>query len=631
MKWNDKEQDRSRLFTRRASLIAGGKLALLATLVGRMYYLQILQSDRYQKLAEDNRINLRLLAPPRGLILDRHGTPIASNQQNYRVVLVAEETADINLSLDALSELIPLAERDRRRILREAKRKRSFVPVLVRDNLSWEEVSRIEVNALKLPGLSIEAGLTRSYPYGETTTHVVGYVAPVSEQELTGDPLLELPELRIGKSGVERFHDLDLRGNAGTSQVEVNALGRVIRELSRDEGKPGRTIGLTLDIGLQNLVMARLAKQESASAVVMSVADGEVLALASHPSYDPAAFARGLTGQEWQDLLNHPRQALNNKAIAGQYPPGSTFKTMTALAALESGLLTPSHRVSCPGHFELGTTRFHCWKHEGHGSLDMLQGICQSCDVYFYDVARRVGMERISAMSRRFGLGSDLGFDLPGVRTGLIPSNEWKRASTGEAWQPGDTVNLGIGQGYITVTPLQLATMAARIASGRAVVPRLTRELIGSDRVAEKVIEEAPDLGISPASLAVIRAGMDAVSNDIVHGTARNKDQRIAEPSMHMAGKTGSAQVKRITQYERDHKLFDQKKWPWKDRHHALFIAFAPVQAPAYCCSVVVEHGMGGASAAAPIARDILLEAQTRDILRRGPVDRLAGASTTKG
>jgi penicillin-binding protein 2 len=462
--------------------------------------------------------------------------------------------------------------------------------------------------------------------------------------------MLELPELRIGKSGVERFHDLDLRGSAGTSEVEVNVLGRVVRELSREEGKPGRTIGLSLDVGLQNLLMARLANaplerlqaqeterrrhdpatasmlqeerqrildgktsEQGAAAVLMSVADGQVLALGSLPTFDPAGFGRGLTGPEWHDLLESG--ALTNKAIAGQYPPGSTFKVVIALAALESGLISSSHRFVCPGVFKLGNVDFHCWKHEGHGAIDMQNAITQSCDVFFFNCAHTIGIERIAAMAKRLGLGSDLGFDMPGVRAGLVGTDQWKRATVGQAFTPGDTVNLGIGQGYISVTPLQLATLAARIASGRAVSPRLTREIVDGANRQETEAIEAPDLGISPANLALVRAGMDGVSNGD-RGTARGKDERIAEASMRMAAKTGSAQVKRITQQMRDSKNTDPMKWPWKYRDHALFISFAPVQAPAYCCAVVVEHGAHGAWGA-PIARDLLLEAQTRDVLKR--------------
>ena len=611
--WKDKDQDRGRLFGRRAAVLAGGKMLLLSTLVGRMYYLQVVESDKYQKLAEDNRINLRLLAPPRGVIYDRHGEILAHNQQNYRVVVVPEQVSDVTLALDALSEVIEVPDFVRRRVMREIRRKRSFVPVTVRDNLTWEEVSRIELNATSLPGMQIEVGLTRAYPFGPAVVHAAGYVAAVAEQDLTGDPLLELPDMRIGKSGIERQHDQALRGTAGTSHVEVNAFGRVIRELSRDEGRPGKALTLTLDMGLQSFANSRLASQESASAVCLSIPEGEILALASHPAYDPIPFGRGLTGIEWQELLHHPYGALNNKAIAGQYPPGSTFKMTVALAALESGMIQASHRVGCPGHFELGEVRFHCWKKGGHGGLDMVEAIAQSCDCYFYNIALKIGMERISAMARKLGFGGPTELDIPGERPGLVPSREWKKATTGESWQNGETVNLGIGQGYILTTPLQLAVMTARVATGLNIKPRLTRA-IGGVPVEAGVAES---LGLSPQNLAIVRRGMDQVVNG-PRGTAAKA--AIKQAGFEMAGKSGTAQVKRITQRDRDMKNIDSKKWEWKFRDHALFVSYAPVHAPRYVCAVIVEHGVGGSAVAAPICRDVLLEAQKRDIMKTGSV-----------
>jgi penicillin-binding protein 2 len=614
--WKDKDQDRGKLFTRRAALLAGGKMLLLSTLVGRMYYLQVVESDKYQKLAEDNRINLRLLAPPRGVIYDRHGEVLAHNQQNYRVVVVPEQVSDVTLALDALSEVIEVPDFVRRRVMREIRRKRSFVPVTVRDNLTWEEVSRIEVNSTSLPGMQIEVGLTRAYPFGPSVVHAAGYVAAVAEQDLTGDPLLELPDMRIGKSGIERQHDQVLRGTAGTSHVEVNAYGRVIRELNREEGRPGKALTLTLDMGLQSLANARLANHESATCVCLSIPEGEVLALASHPAYDPVPFGRGLTGAEWQELLHHPYGALNNKAIAGQYPPGSTFKMTVGLAALESGMISPSQRFSCPGHFVFGDQKFFChWhKYGGHGPVDMAEAIAKSCDVYFYNVALKIGMERISAMARRLGLGGPTELDIPGERPGLVPTREWKKATTGEIWHQGETVNLGIGQGYILTTPLQLAVMAARVATGLNIKPRLTRAIGGVP--VEAFIPES--LGLSPQNLAVVRAGMHWVVNR--EGGTAFRHARIKEAGFEMAGKSGTVQVKRITQRDRDMKNTDSKKWEWKYREHALFVSYAPIQAPRYACAVIVEHGVGGSGVAGPICRDVLLEAQKRDIMKTGGV-----------
>ncbi len=381
------DNERSKSFTRRTLLVGGGQAVLFAVLAGRMYYLQVVESDRYAMLAEDNRINLRLLPPPRGRIVDRFGVPLAVNQQNYRVVLVREQARDVKYTLDALAQVVELSEYDYERILREAKRKRAFVPVNVRDYLSWEEVSRIEVNAPDLPGVNIEVGQTRNYPYGESLTHVLGYVSSVSEHEQTGDPLLELPGFRIGKQGAEKQYDMQLRGSAGTSHLEVNALGRVIREVRREEGKPGRDLVLTLDAGLQTLVHERLKGERSAAAVVLDTVNGDVLALASSPGYDPNIFNTGLTRKTWNALAHNPLSPLTNKAIAGHYAPGSTFKMMVALAGLEAGI-SPETTAYCPGFMRLGNARFHCWKRGGHGRVNMYDGIKRSCAVFFYDLSR---------------------------------------------------------------------------------------------------------------------------------------------------------------------------------------------------------------------------------------------------
>ncbi|MSP67593.1 MAG: penicillin-binding protein 2 [Alphaproteobacteria bacterium] len=597
------DADRRKSFTRRATLLAGGKLLLAAPLAARLYYLQVQQSDQYTTLAEDNRINLRLLPPPRGRLLDRFGEPIATNQQNYRVVIVSEQTRSVEATLDALARLVEIDDHGRRRVLREVKRKRAFVPITVRDNLTWAEVARIEINAPDLPGVTIDVGLSRHYPFAASAAHVTGYVAPPSEAELTGDPLLELPDFRIGKNGVEKTFDERLRGKAGSLQVEVNAFGRVIRELTRREGARGQDHMLTLDMRLQEGIAQRLG-DDSAAVALMDVTDGSVLALVSTPGYDPSAFNKGLSHAHWRELSTNPRAPLVNKPIAGQYPPGSTYKTIVALAALESGM-SPSFTVSCPGYFDMGSHVFHCWKQGGHGSVDMHEGLVQSCDVYFYEVARRLGIDRIAEMSRRFGLGQPTGIELPGERGGLIPSREWKQAVTGISWQQGDTVNIGIGQGYITTTPLQLALATARIANGGfAITPRLTRPSAGAEppsRIA----------GVSDASLAFVRRAMGNVTNS-QRGTAYRS--RIPEPEFAMAGKTGTVQVRQISKAERATRLRKNDEKPWVERDHALFIGFAPVERPRFAVAVVVEHGGGGPAAAAPIARDVL-----RDVQRRAP------------
>lgn len=622
----NEDYSRFKTYTRRAALLAGGKTLLLGALAARMYDLQVLDRDKYATLAEDNRISLRLIPPPRGRILDRFGVPLAVNEQNYRVMLVAEKADDVEATLDKLGRIVRIPDEERARILEEVRTKRPFVPVLVRENLSWEKVSRVEVNAPELGGIKMDVGQTRAYPYGTDFAHVVGYVGPVSKADLeSDDPLLKLPGFRVGKSGMEERYDTRLRGEAGTSQVEVNAVGRTIRELSRTPGEPGDDLVLTLDAELQKRLQNRLSNERSASGVVMDTVTGDVLAMASVPSYDPSAFNLGMSSKTWRKLVNDPLNPLTNKAIAGLYNPGSTFKMMVAMAALANGI-EPSHEVFCPGHYDLGRARFHCWKASGHGRLDMIGGMKHSCDVYFYDLARRVGIDAIAAASKRFGLGAATGVELAGEEGGTIPTKQWKRSHIGKPWQGGETLVAGIGQGFVLTTPLQLAVMTARLAGGRAVTPRLTRRLLDASGT---VVRPLPERDFAPLDLPdgyfdLVRQGMDAVVNE-VGGTAYSK--RIRKDGMHMAGKTGTAQVRRITMKERRQGVIKNEDLPWRQRDHALFVAFAPVQAPRYCCSVVVEHGGGGSTTAAPIAQDMMRAVQARDPANRPEPERVTGAA----
>ncbi|MBV8776416.1 MAG: penicillin-binding protein 2 [Alphaproteobacteria bacterium] len=614
-----RDTQQQKFLTRRAALLAGGQVLLTGALAARLYQLQVFEKDRYRLMAEENRINLRFLVPPRGRIFDRFGVELANNRQNYRVVIVPEETADITTALNAIGRLIDISDADRHRVLRDAKRKHAFVPVVVRANLSWQEMARIEVAIPELPGVAIEQGLLRNYPYGPNAAHVLGYVAAVSEKELNGDPLLELPDFRIGKAGVEKAQDLKLRGTAGTSQVEVNAYGRAVREIARNDGQPGQDVVLGLDAAMQEYVTKRCSNEQSVACVLLDALTGDILALVSSPSYDPMLFSAGLTQATWQDLSTDPRNPLSNKVIAGLYPPGSTFKPVVALAALEGGAITPDTTISCPGYVELGDATFHCWQHGGHGALRLHDAIKRSCDVFFYETARRAGIDRLAAMARRFGFGQQLGLDITGERGGLIPDRDWKLTTTGAAWQQGETLNTGIGQGSVLATPLQIATMAARLATGRQIVPHLVRKERlppGGDR---RPPSFAP-LGVTPHFVSLVLDGMNAVVNE-QGGTAYAA--RITDPAFSMGGKSGTSQVRRITQYERDHGLRPESEIPWKERDHALFVAFAPVGSPRYVCATVVEHGGieggGGSAVAAPIVRDVLLEAQKRDPARRVP------------
>ena len=611
-----RDADRQRQFSRRAAILTGGKFALLSALVGRMYYLQVVESDRFQMLADENRINLRLLAPSRGQIVDRFGVPLAINQQNYQVLVKSENTPDISATLDQLGRLIPISPEERERILDEISRKKKFIPVLVREFLDWHDVARIEVNAPDLPGVIIDVGDRRFYPKGEVASHILGYVGAAAAEHLTGDPLLELPGFRIGRSGVERTFDLALRGRAGSSQLEVNAVGRVIRELGRREGQTGQTLVLTVDTELQQSAMRALGEQ-SGSVVVLDVNTGATMVQASTPSFDPNNFTDGLSETEWRTLADDERAPLRNKAIAGEYAPGSTFKMMVALAALEAGVIDENTSFFCRGSLILGDGKFHCWKRQGHGHTVLGKGIQQSCDVYFYEVARRVGIDRIADMARRFGLGENVDLDIPGSRPGLIPTRAWKRAIIGQPWVQGETLISAIGQGFVLATPLQLATMTARLANGgKAVTPFIARDVMADNKLGGRPDTPPPDMDLNAYHAELIRQAMVAVTTSR-RGTAYRA--RIMVPGMSMAGKTGTSQVRRITRAEREAGIIKNEQLPWKRRDHALFVGYAPIEQPRYSVAVVVEHGGGGSKVAAPIARDILTETLKRDPAGQAP------------
>ena len=599
----DRDETRHGNFNRRTLLIAGGQVAMFGVLGARMYQLQIEDTDRFVTLAEDNRVNMRLIPPPRGDILARRGEPISTNELNYRVQIVPEQAGDVKAVLRTLAGIVDVSMDRQERVLEEVSRQRGFVPISVVENLTWQQVARIEVNAPDLPGVFVDLGYRRIYPQEAYLGHLTGYVAPPRPEDLNGDPLLELPDFRMGRNGLERQYDMELRGTAGVRHVEVNAVGRVIRELARQEGAPGKTVQLTVDIGLQRYVTDRLGA-ESASVVVMDIHSGDVLALVSNPGYDPNAFIGGISVDDWNALINNPRSPLSNKAISGVYSPGSTFKMVVALAGLETGVVDSATNIFCPGHFDYGPNRFHCWKRAGHGKMNMQQAIQQSCDVYFYETALEMGIDRLNEIARRYGFGEPLGVDLPGERSGLMPTKAWKEERFDHYWVPGDTINAGIGQGYVNCTPLQLAVMTARIANGGyAVVPRVARSVDGAS------VERPPKIDVREDWLRWMNEAMSLVVNSRA-GTAN--DARIEDDRMAMGGKTGTVQVRRITQAERAAGIIRDEDRPWEHRNHALFVGFAPVNAPRFAVSVVVEHGGGGSTTAAPIARDVLIETQKR-------------------
>lgn len=606
MKQSPRDIRRSiRTISRRGLVLGGAQLAFVGALGLRMRYMQVDQADEYRLLAEDNRVNWQLIPPERGLIRDRDGFIVAENEQNYSIVLVREAAEDVDEVLSRLRRIVRISPGELERIRRDLDRRRPFVPVTVAENLTWEEFAAVAVNSPALPGVNPDVGLNRNYPMIEDYAHVVGYVGPVSDHDLAKydnpDPLLRIPQFQIGKTGIEDKMESRLRGSAGTRQIEVNAAGRVMRELGKQEGQPGTNLQLTIDSMLQNYAQARMAG-ESASAVVMDVQTGDILALASAPAFDPNKFVRGISVADYAKLTDNEHRPLANKPVQGIYPPGSTFKLVTALAALKEGVVTEKSSILCHGHKQLGRRRFHCWEAEGHGEMNLEHSLSQSCDVYYYEVAEQTGIEKISAMARMLGLGKRYPLPLSAISRGLVPTMSWKEKNRHEKWVTGDTLNSGIGQGFVLASPIQLAVMATRIASGKAIEPRLVKAI----NDVETPLAEAPALDISPDHLRIVRKGMHTSVYD-QDGTAIGS--RIVAEGMQLAGKTGTSQVRSITAEERAEGVLRNEDLPWNRRDHALFVCFAPYDAPKFACSVVVEHGGGGARIAAPIARDIMLQA----------------------
>lgn len=591
------------VLTRRAFVLGGAGVAISSVLLARLYYLQFLQGDRYRTLADGNRIKLHLTPPLRGTITDRQDTPLATNEQNYRMLLRTDQSPNLEETLRHIDKLVPIGES---RIAELAKRRpgRYAPPVLLKEYLTWDEVARIEFYSASIPGLVIEVGQVRHYPYGEAFAHVVGYVGKVTEDNLDDRDLLKLPDFKVGIDGVERKLELDLRGKPGVKEVEVNVHGMAVRELNTTLSTPGKEVHLTLNEKLQNYAYD-LLKNESAAGIVLDLERGDILMLHSGPGFDPNEFSKGITSKYWKELQENKRIPLMNKAIFGQYPPGSTFKMLVGLAALESGIMTANDSVFCPGHFFLGNHRFNCWKPGGHGRMDLRTAVAHSCDTYFYTAAQRIGIDRISKMCEIFGLGQK--YDLPvGTQSaGIVPSPEWKRKRFKQPWQAGDTINVAIGQGYVLTTPMQLAVMAARLATGKAILPRL---VIPDEETIDSPLPEWDHLPVEDKHMTIIQEAMSMVTNS-PGGTAYGR--RITEPQYAMAGKTGTAQVRKITVRGQD-----QNTIPWEFRHQALFVAYAPVDKPRYAAALIVEHG-GAGGVAATYVRDILLMAQKIEAVKR--------------
>ena len=590
--------------TRRGLLVGGLQLGFCGLLAWRMHHLQVEKADSFRLIADENRINVRLIPNQRGEIYDRNGVKLAGNEASYKITMVAEDAGDINLILERLSKIIKLSPEDINRSKAELDRSAKFLPVTIVDRLERDDIAKIAVNAPMLPGINPEIGFSRTYPLGEIFAHVVGYVGPVSSRDLElredPDPLLRIPRFQIGKVGIERELETTLRGKAGIKRVEVNALGRVMREIERKEGSKGANLKLTLDTNLQAYVRARLGT-ESASVVVLDCKSGEILAICSSPAYDPNKFVRGISFNDYGILRDDNHRPLASKTVQDAYPPGSTFKMVTVLAALEAGIIDHREKIRCNGHVEVSSRKFHCWKRDGHGNVDLVKSLRESCDVYYYELAQRVGIEKIAEVARVLGLGKSFNIEMSAVTSGIVPDKLWKRNARSREWVVGDTVNSSIGRGYVLSSPLQLAVMMARIATGNEILPKLIKSINGfeSDAV-------PGELSLNKNNLKLIRKALFEVTND-KRGTAYHS--RVLDKKSQIIGKSGTSQVRNISTVERTLGVLENKDLPWDQRDHALFVNYAPYDDPKIAVSVVVEHGGSGSTVAAPIARDITLQA----------------------
>ena len=581
---------------RRLWMFGGGLFAAFSILGGRLFYLQVMKGGEYQNLAEDNRISLQPVTAPRGRIFDKKNRILVDNRPNFRLAVTPELAGDFNRLLQRLQPILQLTDVELDSIYKRLHRQRSFLPLQLKSHLTWKEVSRIEAKIHTFPGIIIQVQPVRDYPHGSSAAHILGYIGEVNERDEQRFPSIHFRSGDfVGKSGMERQYERVLRGREGVREMEVNATGRQIRELNKTKPTPGKDLKLTIDLGLQQAAEEALAGK-SGAVVALDPRNGRILAMASQPSYDPNRFIRGFSSEEWRALISDPDRPLGNKAIQGQYPPGSTFKIVVAMAAMVEGKMDDKERYYCPGHITRENHKFYCWKRQGHGQVGLVQALAQSCDVFFYKLAEKVGIDAIERQARRLGLGDYTKISLVGEAPGLVPSRSWKRAMQGLVWYPGETLITAIGQGYLLTTPLQLANMMAAIANGGTVYrPYLL------DRGEDELPEVLQWGRINAQHMALLKKGL----REVVHGRAGTA-QKSKPELVTAAGKTGTSQVVR---HKREESGTIIKSDNLRHKDHALYVTYAPASAteePKLALAVVIEHGGHGSSSAAPVAKKLI-------------------------
>lgn len=605
----------SQTLNRRAFFLAAGGAAAFTVLGARLYYLQVVRSEDYSVLSDKNRFNFNIIVPSRGRILDRNGSPLAINKQNYRVVIVPEQVENIQQTLDNIEQTIPLRTATRKRILKDIRENAGFIPVLVDENLDWASFAEINIRTPELAGVMPEVGEGRYYPNKGLFAHTLGYVGRAGPKDVKADPdpLLRQPTFRVGKTGVEATVDKRLRGESGRLKVEVNAVGRIVREWPdpAERSKAGEDVFLTLDANLQRYA-AELFEEDSGGAVVIDINTGELRTLLSMPTFDGNLFVSGLTREDMARMNADEKRPQFNKVVGGGYPPASTFKMAVMLAGLKDGTINPREQVTCRGKIAMGNRMFHCWRREGHGRMDLRDSLKNSCDVYYYEMSQRIGISKIAEMGRLLGLGQRYEFGVQGQTEGIMPDENWKRQKLGQGWRMGDTLNAAIGQGFVLTSPLQLAVMTARLANGTSAI---SPYLIINDEV-----PKFGPLGIDPEHLALVQDAMWSVCEE--PGGTAYRNNGVGIRGLQMAGKTGTGQVRGISVSERLSGVLHNRNLPWRLRDHSIFVGYAPYDSPRFAAATIVEHGGSGAGRAAHIVRNLLQRSLERDGMGTKPETR---------
>ena len=608
-------ENKSRLITRRMFILSSLKIAVFIGIICRLFYLQISENIKWRSLSDKNRLREWKMPPQRGIIEDYFGEKIAKNSQVFQLHMIPEDVPNLEELFFRLSKIIDFNERKKSNLIKRLKKRKPWEPIIISDNLSWSEFSRLNLFLHETPGIKPVVSIARKYLEDGSFSHIIGYVSAVSVKDLENSALLRkinIPGLKTGKNGLEKSLNEDMIGKPGLQRFEVNAYGKRIKELKFVEGTAGKNYRTTLDIDVQQFT-SELLKDKSGSICVMDIYTGDIIAMVSSPTFDANKFVHGIDTKDWQDLINDDKKPLINKSIAGLYPPGSTIKPLVALSALENDVISPNTTTECKGVIELYGHTYHCWKEKGHGFLRLREGIKQSCDIYFYEVARRLGVDRLAETANKFGLGNKVFDILDEERTGLVPSTKWKLKNIGRGWLLGETLLAGIGQGYFQVTPIQLCLMTAQLANGGyKIKPKIIYNEQALQSTTDASREQFGQLYRNQENVKFVLDAQFGATNEPMGTSYRS---RHVKPEYIFAGKTGTSQIRSITEEERELKV-KQKDLPYKRRDHALFTAFAPYKNPRYAFSVVIEHGGAGSSAAAPLAKKVIKKVLDRQQLR---------------